>query len=185
MPDFDAAHLRAALRKLSEKEKDALLLRSVRRDAEWRATLAYELLPDVTRDAVYEATTGRIHELLTGVSGHQLARYLTKSLKKAVAEINYARRITGERPLEIDLFAYLLRELFDNYSGQLDAGYTLYYKAVARLTIRLVKLIQKYLHEDVWLDYDAEVSDWLRQLRARPHRAHELGVELPTGLQAA
>ena len=33
MSDFDAAHLRAALRKLSEKEKDTLLIRSVRRDA--------------------------------------------------------------------------------------------------------------------------------------------------------
>lgn len=184
MPEFDAAHLRAALRKLPEKEKDALLLRSVRRDAEWRATLAYELLPEVTRDAVYEATTERMHELLIGVSGHQLARYLTKALKKAVAEINYARRITGERALEIDLYAYLLRELFGNYSGQLDSHYSLFYKAVARLTIKLVKLIQKYLHEDVWLDYEAEINDWLRQLRARPHRVHELGLELPAGLPA-
>ncbi|MBC7447339.1 MAG: hypothetical protein H7330_04715 [Hymenobacteraceae bacterium] len=183
MPEFDAAHLRTALRKLPEKEKDALLLRSVRRDAEWRATLAYELLPEVTRDTVYEAVSGRIHELLTDVSGYQLARFLTKTLKKAIAEINYARRITGERALEIDLFAYLLRELFDNYSGQLDSQYTLFYKAVAKLVIRLIKLIQKYLHEDLWLDYESEIADWLRQLRARPHRATELGLELPIGLQ--
>ena len=181
MPDFDTAHLRAALRKLPEKEKDALLLRSVRRDAEWRATLAYELLPEVTRETVYEATSERIHELLTGVSGHQLARYLTKSLKKAVAEINYARRITSERPLEIDLYAYLLRELFDNFSGQLDSHYSLFYKAVAKLVVRLVKLIQKYLHEDVWLDYEAEITDWLRQLRGRKY-FWELSFELPTGL---
>lgn len=184
MPDYDAAHLRAALRRLPDKEKDALLLRSVRRDAEWRATLAYELLPEVTRDTVYEAVTGRIHELLTSVSGYQLARFLTKTLKKTAAEINYARRITGERPLEIDLTAYLLRELFDNYSGQLDSHYTLFYKAVAKLVIKLIKLIQKYLHEDLWLDYESEITDWLRQLRARPHRVHELGFELPAGLLA-
>ena len=184
MPDFDAAHLRAALRKLPEKEKDALLLRSVRRDAEWRATLAYELLPDVTRDTVYETIAERIHALLTGVSGYQLARFLTKAIKKATAEINYARRITGERQLEIDLHAYLLRELFDNFSGQLDSHYTLFYKAVGKLTLKHIKLIQKYLHEDLWLDYDDDVRDWLRQLRARPHRAHELGQPLPEGLTA-
>ena len=183
MPDFDAAHLRAALRRLPEKEKDALLLRSVRRDAEWRATLAYELLPEVTRDTVYETISERIHELLTNVSGYQLARFLTKAIKKAGAEINYARRITGERTLEIDLQAYLLRELFDNYSGQLDSHYTLFYKAVAKLVLKLMKLIQKYLHEDLWLDYESELADWLRQLRARPYRASELGVELPAGLQ--
>lgn len=181
MPDFDAAHLRTALRKLPEKEKDALLLRSIRRDAEWRATLAYELLPDVTRDTVYEAVAERIHELLTGVSGYQLARFLTKTLKKAIAEINYARRITGERPLEIDLYAYLLRELFDNYSGQLDSHYSPYYKAVAKLVSKLVKLIQKYLHEDLWLDYEAEVNGWLQQLRGRRYFA-ELAIELPTAL---
>ena len=181
MPHFDAAHLRAALRKLPEKEKDALLLRSVRRDAEWRATLAYELLPDVTRDRVYEASTERLHDLLTGVSGHQLARFLTKALKKATTEINYARRITGERHLEIDLYAYLLRALFDNYSGQLDSHYSLYYKAVAKLTVKLIRLIQKYLHEDLWLDYEAEITDWLQQLRARRYFT-ELAVDLPTGL---
>ncbi len=184
MPDFDAAHLRAALRKLSDKEKDALLLRSIRRDAEWRATLAYELLPAVTRDTVYEAITGRIHDLLTSLTGYQLARLLTKALKKATAEINYGRRITGERQLEIDLYAYLLRELFDNYSGQLDSHYTLFYKAVAKLVVKVIKLIQKYLHEDLWLDYDAEIADWLRQLRTRTYRLDELSFELPTGLSS-
>ncbi len=184
MPDFDAAHLRAALRKLPEKEKDALLLRSVRRDAEWRATLAYELLPEVTRDTVYEAVSERIHALLTGVSGYQLARFLTKSLKKATVEINYARRITGERALEIDLHAYLLRELFDHFSGQLDSPYSPYYKAVAKLVVKLIKLIQKYLHEDVWLDYETEITEWLRQLRSRNY-VWDLSFELPTGLAAA
>lgn len=183
MPDFDAAALRAAIRKLPEKEKDALLLRSVRRDAEWRATLAYELLPEVTRESVYEAVAERIHDLLTGVSGYQLARHLTKSLKKAVAEINYARRITGERQLEIDLHAYLLRELFDHYSGPLDSHYSLYYKAVAKLVVKLVKLIHKHLHEDLWLDYEAEVDDWLQQLRRRGYFG-ELTFELPAGLRA-
>ncbi len=182
MPDFAPADLRAALRKLPEKEKDALLYRSVRRDAEWRATLAYELLPDVTRDAVYAAVTDRMHEIVTTVSGHQLARSLTKSLKKAVEEINRARRITGERALEIDLYAYLLRLLFDRFSGQLDSHYTLYYKAVARLTERFIRLLKKYLHEDVWLDFETELDDWLTQLHARPHRVQELSFTLPPKL---
>lgn len=182
MPDFDAADLRAAIRKLSEKEKETLLLRSVRRDAEWRATLAYELLPDVTRDAVYESVSDRIHELLiANVSGYQLARSLTKTFKKVVEEINRVRRITGDRHLEIDLYAFLLRKLFGNYSGQLDASYTPFYTAVARLAKRLHDLICKYLHEDIWLDYRDELNEWLLLLRKNP-RLWDLSFDLPKEL---
>lgn len=182
MSDFDAADLRAAIRKLSEKEKEALLLRSVRRDAEWRATVAFELLPEFDRDKLYEATTDRIHELITGVPGFQLARYLTKAIRKSTDQIGWARRVSGDRTLEIDLYAYLLRLLFDNYSGQLDSSFRLYYTTVARLQQKLGSLIRKYLHEDLWLDYQDEFNDWLGQLRTRPDRVSTLSFELPAPL---
>jgi hypothetical protein len=181
MLDFDAAQLRSVLKKMSEKEKDTLLLRSVRRDAEWRATLAYELLPEVNRDTVYEAVSEKIHTLLMTASGYQLARMLVSIFKKATEEINFARRITGERTLEIDLYAYLLREVFTHYSGQLDSHYTPFYKAVAKLVVKLIKLIKRHLHEDLWLDYNAEITDWLQQLRRR-NNFWELSFELPTSI---
>ncbi len=173
------ADLKKAVARLSEKEKEALVLRAVRRDAELHDALRYELLPDVTLESVYEASADRIHELFNvAVSGRLLNRSLVKALRGAVQEAARARRVTKSRQLEIDLSLYALRIIFENYSGQFDSEYSGFFTGTARLAARLAKLIPKELHEDLWLEYAPELDDFLGQLHAR-RKSRELKFELP------
>ncbi|SMB90955.1 hypothetical protein SAMN00120144_0609 [Hymenobacter roseosalivarius DSM 11622] len=168
-----------ALKQLPDKEKEALLLRAVRRDAELYETFAFELLPDVTVEQVYEQTADRIHELFNvAVTGRLLNRSLNKALSKATKETARARRITKDKRLEIDLILYTLRLIFDNYTGQFDSPYNGFYVSTARMTTRAVQLVLINLHEDLWLEYKAELDDFLTQLHNRS-KSRNLRFELP------
>ena len=172
-----------ALARLSEKEKEALLLRAVRRDAELYDTFSFELLPDVTLESVYEASADRIHELFNvAVTGRLLNRSLVQALRGAKEETARARRVTKSRQLEIDLGMYTLRLIFENYTGQFDSHFQGFFVATARLARRLAQAIVKDLHEDLWLEYKPELDSFLRQLHERP-RSWELKFELPGELR--
>lgn len=168
-----------ALKRLSETEKEALLLRAVRRDAELYETFRFELLADVSLAQIQEETADRIHELFNlAVSGRLLNRSLVKTLRASVQEAARARRITKSKQLEIDLLAYTLRLCLDHYSGQFDSVYDGFYKAVARLAARLPALILKHLHEDLWVEYKPDLDDVLKDLHRRKKSAN-LTFELP------
>ena len=177
-----SADFKKALKRLSEAEKEALLLRAARRDAELYDTFSYELLPDVTLASVYEASADRIHEMFNvAVTGRLLNRSLVKALRAAGQEATRARRVTKSKQLEIDLGMYTLRLIFDNYTGQFDSQYQGFFVGTARLALRLTKLIIKDLHEDLWLEYKAELDDFLTQLHGRK-KSRELKFELPREL---
>ena len=119
-----SAEFKKALTRLSDKEKEALLLRAVRRDAELYDTFRYELLADVTLASLYETAADRIHELFQiAVTGRLLNRSLVKALREANQEAARARRVTKSKQLEVDLGLYTLRLIMDNYSGQFDSPY--------------------------------------------------------------
>ena len=171
-----------ALARLSDKEKEALVLRAVRRDAELYDTFGYELLPDVTLESVYETSTDRIHELFNvAVTGRLLNRSLVKALRAAGQEAARARRVTKSKQLEIDLSMYTLRLIFENYTGQFDSVYQGFFVGTARLATRLTQLIPKSLHEDLWLEYKPELDGFLTQLHSRS-KSRELKFELPREL---
>ena len=172
-------NFKKALKRLPESEKEALLLRAVRRDAELYETYRYELLTDVTLAQIQEEASDRIHELFNvAVSGRLLNRSLVKALRASVQEAARARRITKSKQLEIDLLAYTLRQCIDNYSGQFDSVYDGFFNATARLASRLPALILKNLHEDLWLEYKAEIEVVLSNLHSRAKSRH-LKFELP------
>ena len=176
VPSLD---FKKALKRLSEPEKETLLLRAARRDAELYETFRFELLADVTLGQVQEETADRIHELFTvAVSGRLLNRSLVKALRASVQEAARARRITKSKQLEIDLLVYILRQALDNYSGQFDSVYDGFYNATARLAARVPPLVLKSLHEDLWVEYKAELDDVLRALHSR-QKSHHLRFELP------
>lgn len=176
-PDF-----KKALKRLPESEKEALLLRAVRRDAELYATFRYELLADVTLAHIQEETADRIHELFNvAVSGRLLNRSLVKALRASVQEAARARRITKNKQLEIDLLVYALRQCTDNYSGQFDSVYDGFFNATARLAARLPAIVLKNLHEDLWVEYKAEIDDVLQTLHSRS-KSRNLKFELPQKL---
>ncbi|HET9503688.1 MAG TPA: hypothetical protein VFO93_09110 [Hymenobacter sp.] len=177
-----SSDFKKALARLSEKEKEALVLRAVRRDAELYDTFAFELLPDSTVESVYEASADRIHELFNvAVTGRLLNRSLVKALRAALQEAARARRVTKSKQLEIDLNMYTLRLIFEHYTGQFDSVYQGFYVGTARLATRLTQLIPKNLHEDLWLEYKSELDGFLTQLHGRS-KSRELKFELPRAL---
>ena len=177
-----SSDFKKALGRLSEKEKEALVLRAVRRDAELYDTFGFELLPDVTLESVYETSTDRIHELFNvAVTGRLLNRSLVKALRLSLQEAARARRITKNKQLEIDLSMYILRLIFDNYTGQFSSEYQGFFVGTARLAARLTQLIPKSLHEDLWLEYKPELDGFLTQLHSRS-KSRELKFELPREL---
>ncbi|SET03438.1 hypothetical protein [Hymenobacter actinosclerus] len=178
-----SADFKRALKQLSEKEKETLLLRAARRDAELYDTLCFELLPDVDAATVYEQASDQIHELFAvGATGRLLNRSLTKALSKTVKEVARARRITKDKRLEIDLNLYALRHIFENYTGQFESPYAGFYTATARLAARTTQLVRKNLHEDLWIEYKADLDDFLQQLHARS-KSRSLKFELPRELE--
>jgi len=177
-----SAEFKKAVARLSDKEKEALLVRAARRDAELYDTLRFELLPDVTLESEYEASADRIHELFNvAVTGRLLNRSLVKALRGALQEAARARRVTKSKQLEIDLSMYALRLIFENYTGQFDSVYQGFFTTTARLAVRLTNLIPKHLHEDLWLEYKPELDGFLTQLHSR-HKSRELKFELPREL---
>ena len=183
MPVVPSADFKRALRQLPDKEKETLLLRAARRDAEFYDALCFELMPDVTLATVQAEAEDRIHELFNlSVSGYLLHKSLPKVLSKAQKEVARARRITKSKPLEVDLNLYTLRLIFTNYTGSLDSSHALFYKATARLTVRTANLVLKSLHEDLWLEYKTELDDFFRRLRASDNR-WQLSFEVPRELE--
>ena len=179
MPVVPSADFKRALRQLTDKEKETLLLRAVRRDAEFYDALCFELLDDVTLASVQSEAEDRIHELFNvSVSGYLLHKSLPKVLGKAQKEVARARRITKSRQLEADLDMYILRLIFGNYTGSLDSSHNLFYKATARLAVRTANLVLKNLHEDLWLEYKSELDDFFKQLHTYENR-WQLAFELP------
>ena len=177
-----SADFKKAVARLSDKEKEALIVRAARRDAELYDTFSFELLPAVTLESVYEASADRVHELFNvAVTGRLLNRSLVKALRGATQEAARARRVTKSKQLEIDLSMYALRLIFENYTGQFDSVYQGFFVGTARLALRLTTLIPKHLHEDLWLEYKPELDDFLTQLHGRK-KSRELKFELPREL---
>ncbi|WP_347158565.1 hypothetical protein [Pontibacter chitinilyticus] len=165
MPAISAA-FRKAVKQLSEKEKEAIILKAARRDAELYDLLQYEL-GELTLDEVYEQSKDTIHELLLTANGRSLAKALTKALRKALKEVARFKRITKDPKAEIDLHLYVLRLIFDNFTGQFDSYYKGFYTATARLLLRTLQLIRKNLHEDYYLEYKPELDSFLEQIHSR------------------
>ena len=174
-----SSEFKKSLKRLSDTEKEVLLLRAVRRDAELYETFRYELVADVTLGQIQEEAADRIHELFNvAVSGRLLNRSLVKALRASVQEAARARRITKNKQLETDLLVYVLRQCIDNYSGQFDSVYDGFFNATARLAARLPALVLKSLHEDLWVEYKADLDEILRELHGRSKSRH-LKFELP------
>jgi hypothetical protein len=166
---------RKAVKLLSDKEKEAIILKAARRDAELYDILSFQL-QEATLEDLYEQSTDKIHELMINASGRSLAKALTKALRKSLKEIARFKRVTKDAKAEIDMHLYTLRLLFDNFSGQFDSYYKGFYTATARLLLRTITLIRKNLHEDYYLEYKAEVDDFLQQIN---NRKKPLPISLP------
>jgi len=156
---------RQAVKQLSDKEKEALILKAVRRDAELYELLSYELLEEVTLEEVYAQSAEKIDELLVQTSGRNLPKALVRALRKVLKEIARFKRITKNAKAEVDLHLHALQLLFRHYVTHFDNyHYQGLYTATARLVLRTMQLIHKNLHEDYHLEYKADLDDLLQKL---------------------
>ncbi len=179
-----SVEFKKAIKELSEKEKETLLLRAVRRDAEFYDMLAFELLEEVTLEYLIEETSEKMYELLHTTSGRSFAKSLAKSLRKAIQEIARFKRVTKNAKGEIELQMYLLQLIFTNFTGQFESAYGSFFVTTARLTLRTVQLIRKNLHEDYHLEYKNMLDEYLAQLHSRSKSAG-LKFNLPREFELA
>jgi len=170
-----SASFKKAIKQLSDREKEALLLKAVRRDAELYDMFSYEL-GEVTLEDLQERSQDLIHELLLNATGRSLTKALAKALRKAIKEIARFKKVTKDQKGEIELHLYTLGIIFGNYTGQFDSYYRVFYTSTARLLLKTIQLIRKNLHEDYHLEYKADLDSYLEQIR---NRNKPLPVELP------
>ena len=179
VPSID---FKKVIKQLSDKEKEAIILKAVRRDAELYELLSYELLPEVTLEQVVAETSGRIHELMFNPTGRIFSKGIQRSLRKSVKEIARFKRITKDVKGEADLHLYLLHLIFENFSAQFDSPYKSFFVTTARLVLRTMQLIQKKLHEDYHLEYKPELDQMLAQLHSRS-KSKNLSFALPAAFE--
>ncbi len=165
MPVVSSA-LKKVIKQLSDKEKEALLLKAMRRDAELHDIIAFEL-EEISLEEFQEQTNDKIHELLLNATGRSLPKALTKTLRKAAKEVARFKRVTKDAKAEVELHLYILRIIFDNYTGQFDSYYKGFYTATARLLLRTMQLIRKNLHEDYHVEYKDTLDAFLEQIHGR------------------
>lgn len=170
-----SASLKKVIKQLSDKEKEILLIKAMRRDAELHDIIAFEL-EEISLEEFSEQANDKIHELLMNATGRSLPKALTKALRKAVKEIARFKRVTKDPKAEVDLHVYTLRLIFDNYTGQLDSYYKGFYTATARLLLRTMQLIRKNMHEDYHVEYKEELDTFLDQIHGR---SKPLPIALP------
>lgn len=177
-----SADFKKAIKQLSDKEKEALLLKAVRRDAELYELLSYELLEEVSLEQLVAETSERMYDLMYNTSGRIFSKAISRSLRKCIKEIARFKRITKDVKGEVDLQLYLLRLIFDNFSGQFESQYKTFYVTTARLVVRTMQLIQKKLHPDYHLEYKEELDQMLNQLRSRS-KSKSLPFTLPVAFE--
>lgn len=170
-----SSSLKKLIKQLSDKEKEALLVKAMRRDAELHDIIAFEL-EELSLEDIYEQVSDKIHEMLLNATGRSLPKALTKSLRKGAKEIARFKRVTKDPKAEVDLHLYTLRIIFDNYTSQFDSYYKGFYTATARLLLRTMQLIKKNLHEDYHIEYKEVLDSYLDQLHGR---SKPLPVVLP------
>lgn len=170
-----SSSLKKVIKQLSDKEKEALLIKAMRRDAELHDMIAFEL-EEISLEEFSEQTSDKIHELLMNATGRSLPKALTKALRKVAKEIARLKRVTKDPKAEVELHLYSLRLIFDNYTGQFDSYYKGFYTATARLLLRTMQLIKKNLHEDYHLEYKDELDNFLNQIHGR---SKPLPIALP------
>ena len=93
-----------------------------------------------------------------------IQKSIARSMGKAIREINYYAKITGNKNKEADLLNYLLGETFSNYSDYLGTCWTAFDSKIGTTTKRFLNLVTKKLHEDLLLDYREDINNYLNIL---------------------
>ncbi len=131
---------------------------------------------------LFEETMAKIQFHLINMSFKgPVQKSIATSIGKAVKEINYYTKITGNKRNEAELLNILLSDVFTNFSDDLGTCWTIFDSKLGVTTKRLLNLVTKKLHEDFLLDFKDDLNKYLRILHS--HSNHiDLILNLPDKL---
>lgn len=117
------------------------------------------------RQDLFEETKVKIQFHLFKLSAKgPVQKSIAISIGKAVKEINYYAKVTGNKPNEAELLNLLLREVYANFSDELGTCWTVFDSKLGITTKRLLNLVTKKLHEDYLMDYIDDLNKYLKTL---------------------
>ena len=104
------------------------------------------------------------------------------AMGKAVKEINYYTKVTGNKHNEAKLLNILLNYVFTNFSEDLGTCWTVFDSKLSVTTKRLLNLVTKKLHEDYLLDFKNDLNNYLKILHSRSNHI-DLIYNLPDKIE--
>ena len=155
--------------KIPVQKLQKLVLKLARSNREVYDLINIELLPknEADRD-LFEKTKVKIQFRLFNLSSKgPVQKSIATSISKAVKEINYYTKITGNKRNEAELLNIVLKEVFTEFSDDLGTCWTVFDSKLGVTTKRLLNLVTKKLHEDYLLDFKDDLNKYLRILRSR------------------
>jgi len=165
------------------KELQKLVLKIARSSKEVYDLINVEyLLKEEAEQDLFEETKAKIQFHLFKLSSKgPLQKSIATSIGKAVKEINYYTKVTGNKRNEAELLNLLLNEVFTDFSDDLGTCWTVFDSKLGITTKRLLNLVTKKLHEDYLLDFKDDLNKYLKILHSRSNHI-DLIYNLPDNI---
>lgn len=168
---------KAALSRLSEKEKDKLIFRLIKHDLKLANRLRFELLQEYTveesRDRIRVLVDKAMERLLDAALKFYSSMDLLWRIKDFISQINEHVATTKDKYGEIELTLFLLNKALKVYVHKELSQQSLYDNRMEQYVInkcmRTLLLIQK-MDRDFWLDFNED----LREIQAAFGQTHKL-----------
>lgn len=151
------------------KELHKLIIKLARsnKDVYDLINIEYLLKEEAARD-LFEKTKVKIQFHLFNLSSKgPVQKSIATSIGKAVKEINYYTKVTGNKRNEAELLNILLSDVFTNFLDSLGTCWTVFDSKLGVTTKRFLNLGTKKLHEDYLLDFKDDLNKYLRILHSR------------------
>lgn len=173
---------KAALSRLSEKEKDKLIFRLIKHDLKLANRLRFELLQEYTaeesRDRLKNSLGKVMDRLLDAEPKYYSSMDLLWHIKNFVSQINEHVATTKDKYGEIELTLFLINKALKVYVQKELSQKSLYDNRMEQYVInkcmRTLLLIQKK-DQDFWLDFNEELME-IRLSFAQTHKLMKLSI---------
>jgi hypothetical protein len=159
---FKDIEFKRALQELSEKEKDKLILRLLRRDMDLAEKLYFELVDtDTVEDKRRNMVTLISNDINRIAENYHSLDFIAVEMRRISGKISHHVKITKDKFGEISLNIHMLNEIIEQNTFSLSHSKpqksTKFYNYVIVRTFKILLLIQA-LHEDFLLDFKEDLN---------------------------
>ncbi|MFM7429980.1 MAG: hypothetical protein ACKO1F_08785 [Flammeovirgaceae bacterium] len=169
--------IKQTIAQLSKKELENLVLRAAQKHNEFHDYLLITHAdPEFGEDELFEKAKADLKYLYgkryKGFSEElQLANMLAACLKR----INEFDKICRNKELELKLIMFVLEVPFSLSTNMFCTCFTAYNHKVYLLLRKAVTILQKKLHEDYRLEYEAQLNEYLSIMHRTSSHLHYIG----------